>query len=295
MKFAVHPHQGKEQPYANALISAGWQQVEIGDAADLLLTNSDLPHGHWRSIIDAYTRIKAKIVTYPDGALPFLFWDGMHKPWHVNAATVIAPGHAEVMRRYQCPVPTFTAGWAWSGIRDFTPTQGKKVLFAPLHPDGYGFLDAANTMCNRDTFAALLALDIDLTVRHLGNIEQNGLWVVPDVIYKAGKYDNSFNDILNADVVVSAETYAYMSVALGKPTVIMHRDIELFQHAAHYADYADYLEYPFTFTRGFDMGQLIHKASFTECKEWKDRFIGWSFDPVAFADWIARLYERETA
>ena len=98
---------------------------------------------------------------------------------------------------------------------------------------------------------------------------------------------------------MSHQTFAYMSVALGVPTVMMGEDIaprsgnseQGFSYSAHFEDYKEYLMFPLDILQG-ETEEVIQTAitGSEAVEDWKSRFIGKPFDGDLFVNAIeARL------
>jgi hypothetical protein len=116
---------------------------------------------------------------------------------------VIAPGHAEVMRRYGYSIPTHVIGWFFCDVKPWQTAEGLNVLFGPIHPVKAGKWEYPEDIeANKRVFEKLLAVPyINLTVRHIHPLEANGLWEAPRVHYMVYP-DNNTDDIDQADIVV---------------------------------------------------------------------------------------------
>jgi hypothetical protein len=216
----------------------------------------------------------------------------------VDGNLVAAPGHAELLRRLDYPSPTHVIGWSLCEQRPFRPsTDTRRVLFAPAHPGGDGSLFADERQGNQRAYRELLATGCELTVRHIGPLEFNGLWAAPGVRFIAGDFLVDHTEIDVADVVVaSAGTFPALSVARGVPTVIFYQDRD--PSADRSADspysrssqprlarYGDYMRFPFDLGDG-PADEVLHAAArgAAEIAPWRRRFIGDPLDPVALAD-----------
>jgi hypothetical protein len=300
MRFAARDHLDKSAPYVRALVAAGHEQVPLGAAAEVLLIDLDAPEMGFRDTIAAYRKIGAAVVMYPHGAgqMP-LHWDAMWEPVEdIDLTLVIAPGYAEFLRRIEYPCPVAVSGWAYTGIAPFRPARDvRRVLFAPTHPSGRGTLSDPQREVNVRSFEQLLDGPWELTVRHIGTIEQNGLWAAPGVRFVQGGMDQSHAEIDEADVVVAGEgTFPALAIARGTPTVLCGQlDRPLYGRPGEEpselwrADrYAEYVRYPFDLEDG-PADEILHAAARSEAPvaEFKRRFIG---DPLDI-DAVARLVE----
>ena len=230
-----------------------------------------------------------------------LSWDGIHEPnKNVTATLVTSKGHAEVMKRYGFPIPTHVIGWYLCPQKRWKPTKGTNVLFAPIHPIlGHIFMFPEDLAANTRTYERLLEIeDINLTVRHIGDLEVNGLWEAPGVRIYQGETDNNYDQIDNADVVISNGTMAYMAVARGKPVIMLNQltparepDIKTHERleSVSIEKYEQYMRFPFDVENDPDLGTIIRDACKREPKQWRKRFIGEQFEPDKFCELIGEL------
>lgn len=280
MRILMIDHQGKGLPFAEALKSAGHEIV--ADNPDVLLIDHDSPP-YYRRIINAYP--DAKVVLYPHGAMSFVAWDGI---WEVNERTagVLVMGDAmrTAMEMYGYPMDVRAVGWPWSELQDFRRCEKvRNVLFAPIHPLNNGFLWEPARLANRNAFMALLGLNIALTVRYLGELYMNGIWEDPGVTYVQGEDAVSTAAEQDADVVVSHDTFAFMSIARGIPTVMLGQNLTPFdgysdddvRTARTWCKYANLLDYPYSAHCG-NLGAQIERAARDEgaLVQWRGRVMG---------------------
>ena len=297
-RYYVHPHQNKERVFIEALQVAGYvplQSLRAMHAVRFALLDHDvgaLGNGHLRHL-EEFHRRKIPVFMYPHAARPMVIWDGMYRLWpHTRCSFVIGEGHREVMERFGYPIPTEIVGWTLSEIKPFQPVERvHSILFAPIHS---GRLKCEmDVEINRQAYKRLLdycrQTGAQLTVRHIGDIEKSGISMVSGVTYVRGRKDGSTRDIERADLVVSHQTYAYMAVALGKPTLMMGEDVPPRsgdKYVASWDLYKDIFMYPLDIlsVSGKDIGRLIEIAA--ECDrliaDWRDRMIGRAFDGPAF-------------
>lgn len=281
--FSIYWHQDKQKPYHEALINNGWVHVPLGTPSDVLLVNHDMPQGDQRKSIDFYRANGAKIVLYPEGSGIYAYWDGIREPYKVDACLVLSDGYKQAMDKWNLNIPIHTIGWSWSALKDFTPTSGKKVLFAPIHPDGFGVLEPGDIVWNRLIYEQLIHIpDIELTVRYLGTLAQNGLWTSPKVTFKRGVYDNANSDIESHDLVISTGTFAAKAIAMGKPTVaypVASAD-NIYRFTRHCADYMYDMRFPYHVGNADDLGEVMKEAQHENfaLREWREKWIGKPFD-----------------
>ncbi len=301
LNIAVKDHFGAAAALTRALLAAG-HNVGSADlyAPDLLLIDLDPPKFGYRELIDRHRATGAKVLLYPHGAAPALEYDGLYEPYeHVDGRMVIGPGHAEFLRRIEYAHPTPVIGWSMCGMLPFRPRADvRRVLFAPTHPSGYGTLMDFHRELNAQAYSRLLDGPWEVTVRHLGTLEQNGLWHADGVHFVQGNMDLAHGEIDATDVVVAGEgTFPHVSIARGVPTVIYAQGLPV-----SYGEpgeepvpflrsdrYRDYLRYPFDPADG-PLDEILHAAAASErpIADWKRRFVGQPFDPAAFVALVER-------
>ncbi|MGH8549703.1 MAG: hypothetical protein ACRERU_14100, partial [Methylococcales bacterium] len=233
-------------------------------------------------------------------------WDGEIRPYdHITASFVIAEGQAQVMRLYGYPHPLEIGGWSYCHQRPFKPTQGRRVLFGPIHPNNNGWLSKLDLSINARAFEILYDLaqagEMELTVRHLNTLERNGLEERPGVRYTHGLPDLSVADIDAADIVVSTQTFLYLAVARGVPAVGIGEDVpfhygnsdENFRFVASWDKYGHLVAFPLDLLKADDPLALLRQAQHSDqaVAEWRRLFIGQTFQPEAFVRTIDRYLE----
>jgi hypothetical protein len=288
LRFGVIDHNGKGAVYAHALLAAGHELVNDGPA-DLFLIDADPPRLLHRQVIDMWKASGATVVLYPHGgggANAVVQYDGLWEPYEgVDAALVTGVGQAEVLRRIDYPSPAHVVGWTYCEQRPFRPCADvRHVVFAPTHPAADGSMEAAWREDNATVFRALLAGLWRVTVRHIGTLEENGLWEADGVEFVNGRRHAEFVEIDVADAVVAGDgTFPTLAIARGVPTAV-------YRHAKPLAlglpdepakpllradRYADYARYPFDPLAG-PIDEILHEAARgpEPIEEWKRRFVG---------------------
>ena len=297
----VFDHQNKSAAYKQALADAGYIFTDrlLVNGLRFVLTDAD-----WREhmMLDA-AELHTPVFLYPHAARPMVQYDGCVAPQLVRCMFTHAEGGREIMRKIGYPYPVEVVGWSYSDIRPFRPVADvKRVLFAPIHPNANGWLSEIDKQLNMETFSRLLKWcgehGADLSVRYIMDPERCGLGEAvqthaPFVEWHAGKKNNSTADLQSADVVVSHQTFAYLAVALGVPTVMMGEDIpprsgnsdESFRIVEHWDDYKADLMFPLDILAG-DPDETIRKAcaGCPDVEAWKTRFIGKPFNGPAFVE-----------
>lgn len=254
--------------------------------------------GRRKGIEMAYERGKPVFI-YPHSARPNVMAD-THEPWpHTSALFTIAEGHAEVLKALNYPCPIEISGWTYSEIKPFRPSHPSRninVLFAPIHPNNNGFLSIEDKTDNRNVFELLLGMkDINLTIRHIHELEQNGIWYDPRATYVRGEPDGTTKEIEEADVVIGSYTLAYITVAIGKPLIMLAEQMiphvgntpGLVFYSKNWDKYREIMRYPFEIEDAKNGSQALKMMTDVMVKndaveEWKRRFIGFPFDGNKF-------------
>jgi hypothetical protein len=302
LRIAVWNHASKAAPFIAALAAAGHEFCQdINDDVDAMLMDLDPPYLAHAEMLDRYSEQNAKIFLYPHGGGgPILSYDGLWEPdKRVFANFVMGVGHAEYLRRLDYPAETHVIGWPYCDILPFQPREAvKTVLFAPTHPNGDGSMTSYQRDMNTDVFRRLLQTPFKLTVRHIGTLEQNGLWIEDGVEYIQGSLVPAVDQIDQTDAVVAADgTFPTLAVARGVPTVVYGQGVvalgvpdeePIVPNRLHL--YQDYSRFPFDVADG-DLETLVRTAARSDAPvaAWKRRFIGKKFDPLEFVEIFERL------
>lgn len=303
--FVVFNHQGKGDAYVNALRNAGYKELAKNPnlkRLPIILTDSDILG---RKVhLDRYHRGGAKAVfVIPHTARPNIVNDVVDGWEHTTAQFVAARGHIDVMRAYGYDKPIHATGWTLCPLKRFKPAKTKKprVLFGPIHPR----CSEIDKQVNRETFERLFKLAkqdaITLTVRFIRSLKDSGLDTVkhPNVHYTNGWMNQAYDEIDIHDLIVGHQTFAWLGVARGKPTLMMaERTLKThieprrrpILYARHWDSYVDLLAYPLDILEEEDTWGLIQRAcqSDDEIKDWRRRMIGSEFRPKSFIEFVQK-------
>lgn len=292
LRVAISDHMGKSLAIAHALAAAGHELVDFADTADIVLIDHDAPfHGKLR-LVEACVRNGGRAFLYPHGADPAMMssWDGLYPICPLlSGALVIAEGHAEIARRWGYPFPTHTIGWSLCEQRPRqTACEPRRVLFAPTHPPYLG--NPRYPGRNAEIFGRLLQCPVEITVRHIGPIEENGLWDAAGVTFVRGDAPGSPGMIEQIDafdaVVADRSTFGNLAIARGVAAVLWDSAIVLNNDGSSSPDhvhlYREYLRYPFDADSGGLWQVLQAAAADTQLvAEWRAKFIGEPLDVAA--------------
>lgn len=301
--FREHLHKGKA--YISALEQRGYERTDNYKRADFVFYDHDISWQLLEHRPECYAckRLDIPFFIYPHAARSAVLWD-IYKPWpHTAAQFVHSDGWHKVMKRLKYPCPVEVTGWTYSDIRPFEPVKPNgrpKVLFGPIHPMGNGYLYEMDRKLNFDIFKFLISMlpCIDLYVRYIGDFGQNGIWPHKSVNFIKGKADGSTKEIEGADLVIGSFTFAYLAIALGKPTIMFGEkmtphggvsDLNMVC-AKNWNKYKNFINYPFNMCDALgspsvfiDMADRAMRGT-KKVETWRVKFIGKPFDPDYFVD-----------
>ena len=296
--YYFYRHQGKEAAFERALAMKGYWRTDLRRAR-LVFTDVDTP-GRVAQMQKELDSGHKKLFVYPHAARPFIGWDGLFPPSSVTSACFIfADGHADVLRAYGYRRELHTVGWAYTPLLPFVPAgEPSRVLFCPIHPNNNGYLSRMDKHINLKVYELLLDMvreqGIQLTVRHLKNLDANGL--KPNARVKFIRGDPKIKNrtgIEENDVIIGHQTLAYNAVAMGKPTVMMAEyeaprnggNDHDFKRVRSWEKYKDLLMYPLDILDTTAPYTLLTQAcaSDTRICNWRTRMIGaTTFDEDVF-------------
>lgn len=272
MRYWILHHQHKGLPIDLALKEAGW---EYSQKADIALFDTN----HHQKLVSMFEKRGSTLVIYPHTAVACWWYDGvMELPEGFKAILVVGEGQKEVQKIITPNIRVESIGWGYCPILPFQNVKKvKRIVFAPIHPSG-SILRPEARDTNARVYKRLLQLDnVQIVLRVIGKLEDNGLWDSPKVVFKAGKPDGSYAEIDIADLVIAEGMYLSLAVARGKPAIGMNQRItqkvNRSGHVPERWDEYNYLQaYPIDFDDG-DIMELIDRAM-VEQTAWKRRFIG---------------------
>ena len=297
----TYNHQGKADKYVYALTDRGFFQTRSRTRSHVVLMDIDDPIRTTFHVNQA--RNGGGIFVYPHAARAPITWDGLFRPWGMTTAVFVsAPGHVDVLRAYGFSGRIVVAGWAYCPILPYKPIHNpRKVLFGPIHPTSKSFLSKKDRGINKATYERLLKMvsqgEIDLTVRYIRGLENNGLWHDDRVTFVEGRTDLTYTDIDAAEVVVSHQTFAYIALARGKHVVMMAEDVpprnggseQDFRYVRSWDKYKDILMYPLDILNTCTPLDLIKNTEVNpKVEDWKARHIGSEFNSQIVYDTVMK-------
>lgn len=299
MIIAIRDHQGKSRAIRDALREKGWWVVPAGMPADVFLLDHDIDRLSYRDMIEAQKAGGAKIILYPHGAAPIWDWDGWLEPYPVDGVMVIAAGYRDVLEAYGYPWPVHVIGWSYCDQRQFRPRPPERVLFAPIHPLGNGYMDPSFAAANQRAFRTILDWDVrpaQLTVRCIGSLALNGLWPERGVRFEVGQPDMSIRSIDSHDLVVAQDTFLSLAVARGVPAIAFNQ-VQPFGTRERATDPtvvfphwdSALARYPYD----LEDPESCEVASRVEASVWRGRFIGGQMTADGLAEVLERICGRE--
>ena len=300
--FFIKDHQQKGQAYEQAMRNVGWKPADFTQKPTIALFDSDVTK--WR-----IERIKqmpdSLIFLYGHTARPPLWYDFRECRPYPSTKAIFVPstGHKQVLDRLGVEKPVHIVGWSFCDQREFTPVPKiRKVTFAPIHANGNGWNAPVNQEINQNVMKRLLVERekhrLAITVRYLRSLDSCGLKKEPGIRYILGQPDQSVREIDIADIVIATETYAYLAVARGIPTLMMAENIpprignspQNFDYVKSWDKYKDIMEYPLDSMTG-DLWETMQSACLPreDVRLWRERMIGKLFSPTNFIK-IAKEY-----
>ena len=292
--FALN-NRDKGNTYIEALLDAGYTLKEDYDVDFLLI---DYERSKKREEIVNFIKKKKPVFIYPHSAISDILWDGMYDPLPVTCNFVSGVGQKKVMQSYGYKYPIEVCGWPYSELERFKSTTGKKLLFAPIHPNSAGKkLLGEDKKSNYKTLKYILdnkRLFSSITLRYGGDLIDNGLdeFKNSGIIMEKADYsiENSIKSIKRTDLVVSFGTFGYLSVALGKPTIFYAQDVvphNICHSVKSFRKYSNIRNFPIELFDKKFYGNMpyIKKLACEKNKsveDWKKLFIGDPFNAEKF-------------
>lgn len=295
MQYWILHHQHKGKPIEQALVNQGWVYSQTPDIALF-----DVARG--KPIERRFRREGASLVIYPHTAIAGWWYDGLlEPPIGFDAILVVGEGQKEVQKIITPNSRVETIGWGYCPILPFKkPEVVKRILFAPIHPSGNVLRPEAKDV-NARVYRRLLGLpDVQVVVRVLGSLQDNGLWQSPNAIISEGKPDGSYADIDAADLVIAEGMYLSLAVARGKPSIGMNQRVSQRVNGNGCAPkqwwkYNRLQAYPIDFDDG-SITELIDRAlDESQVSEWRQRFIGEQLQPEHLSDLLKDIRREHRA
>ncbi len=261
----------------DTLLAAGHTHTPVTHA-DLLLIDIDDPDAPRRGRL--ISQCPGKVVLYPHGATPT--YHGFYEPdERIDVQLVHGVGTARLVAGLGLDRKIIDAGWTYSPMVPFQPTEGKRVLFGPTHPYGSGKLDLQYRNLNTRVYHLLRASALNVKVQMFGTAINNGLPHGVNGYRSTLMLD--WSQIDEADVVVGDGTFACLALARGKPVVMFGQDWPVTDehNRAVVGPVVRLPRYPLDIDDGA-VPDLIDRACRGAGEEWRKQFVGVPFDSMAF-------------
>ena len=298
-KFYMFERRDSSLIYRRTLESAGYIKVDDPRSADFLLY--DLEQDCYLPTIRHFLEKKKPIFTYPHSANSWYFWDGIVKEYPVSCNFVLSGDIQAAMRSYGYKSRIEPCGFPFSDVTPHKPMPEQTLLYAPMHTMGSNGMDSlqppASFELNRQTLDRVIQMApffSSVTIRYGKSFEASGMYDphIKNIHFEKAtlKSRDAVRSIQQHGTVIAAGTLAYISVALGKPTIFFNQKNEVPRegNAAvnSYGKYKHFLDYPIQLSDMSDK-QVIHFSqnyhSLNEgVKQWSCSNIGGAFNADRF-------------
>jgi len=291
-KFCIRRNKDAGLAFENSLLDAGYEYVKHYLKADFLLLDCE-GRGEKRENVKEFLNDRCVFV-YPHTPLTAWLWDGVYEPLPVDCNFVYSRGALEIMELYGYPNRIEVVGFPRCEILPFRPTTGSRLLFVPARPRKDGgkhstmddqvlkfILDHSDcfesiTICTIKNYA-FPDLEKNLRVNVVRTDPKATLTPTQDMVER----------IDEADLVIAVHTTGSLAVARGKPTIFYGQheppDTVTGLVPKNYEKYRHLLQYPLTI-EDMNIHDIldVRRQSNQWVEKWKDRFIGFPFDPERF-------------
>jgi len=296
-KFYCIRNKDSADEYIAALVGAGYEVIPTMDLADFMLI--DCEHaGRKRAGIFEFAN-KKPVFIYPHTPYSYWLWDGVYQAASVACNFVVGEGAIQAMKAYGYPYRAEAVGWTGCDTRPFVPRTGTRLLFAPPH-----LLGNSKYAMHKDVFpiiqqtAKFIAdnhreFESILVSHSWQGVEASGVEILSNIknvkfqSFNAYKTEaprkHALSQIAQADLVISANTLAYLAIAQGVPTIMFGNDLLGTYRVRNYDRYRDIYEYPLNLEyMGIEaVLNARHKLGYN-MERWKELNIGKPFDAEKF-------------
>lgn len=290
-RFRVLRNKDQADAYISALLSAGFQETNSVHDADFVLADWERM-GVTRRDLYAYGANGKPIFVYPHTPYSYFIWDGIQSLPNVTCNFVPAQGPKMGMQSFGYPNRVEVVGFHCGPVRPFQPTDGSRLLFAPAHPLHDGKYASAETeqetqrayewvLDNRSRFESVTVRCTRGAVIEYTDVRYDHV----DPYREPRPNAAALFAIENADLVLSVGTFAYLSAAAGKPTIMYGSAVPSNRagYAKHYDLYRSHFEYPLLLERmQIDAVAMVCRESSPALDTWRELNIGEPFDTGKF-------------
>ena len=281
--------------FHKALIEAGYVETDI-DHADMIFTDFERP------IIRA---VKDRpIFIYGHTPYSFYLYDGKQwlDPIPVACNFVCAEVGVMAMKSYGYPYRVEAVGFSRCEVKPFTPTKGKNLLYASAHLLGSKkvwphpgdlemHLRAMKWIAkNRGYFDRVIVnYSVSLEANALEKFTGIGIEFIELGEHSQLSAELAGRQFENIDLVISCNTFAYLALAKGVPTLMFgfEKDAPTLRSSTgggrHYDLYKPYFDFPLALEEMSAEEVLdLRLAPNAQVEAWKKMNIGESFDAGKF-------------
>lgn len=290
--FQVYNNKGAADAYVAALGRIGYTPTRQSRMADFLIYD----HERRDRLIDLF--IGKPIFMTPHTPYSWFIWDGISPIDRATVNFVYGQAAQDGLLRFGYPHRIEVCGFARCGTREFRPTPGRRLLFAPAHPLAVDRKFPRPE--NAELHLAALRWCVEhknyfesVTVRHAFDLKDNGFEEYenePGIIFqKVEKLsaELSVQAIDQADLVLSCATFGFLSMARGVPTLLYgYKNIIPSSRRGfvkNYHLYQDIFEPPYYF-EDLTIDQVLEhcRGEDESLRRWKAAHIGRAFDQDKF-------------
>jgi hypothetical protein len=279
--------------FIDALLRAGFTKVSDPDRADCLFY--EYCKGKHQFIYDKFFGKKPTFI-YPHTPYSWWIWDGLYEPVPACCNFVTTDAAKNAMAAYGYPYRVESIGFTRARVRKFSPTDGKTILFAPNHPTGAKgkLIRDEDYIIAKQSFERIISMAPkfkQIIVRYGGSLLGSGIWdpKISNIILRKSDMTTPGTQkaIEAADIVIARGTLAYISVAMGKPTIgpYLPENAHPYSHKGDTKSFDKYrwIQYPVNLNDVTD-DQIIEFAKYPnrEVETWKEQNIGRNFNPEKF-------------
>lgn len=290
-RFYVLNNRDAAFSYVFALKRAGYEETTI-QKADFILTDFERP-------IIKQMRANRPLFFYPHTPYSWFVWDGLSSTHKASCNFVYGENAKLGLTSLGYVDRIEVCGFSRCATLPFRPSIGRRLLFAPAHPLMNGrYPREEDYQVHRSAFDWVIKYKEyfdSVTVRIFGTIEQNGFYKADGIHFEnaatttryttALTVQNSIESIERHDLIISCNTFGYLSLARGKPTILYGNTLPRTREgdAKNYHLYKHLIDFPCPL-ESLTINEIIKAGSIISpvVAEWKSKTIGQNFDAEKF-------------
>jgi hypothetical protein len=285
--------------YINALLSSGYTRTEDMRRADFILWDKEPTLLHKRERLKKLIGNKP-IFVFPHTPYAYWLWDGFLEPMPVCCNFVVGEGAKMGMKSYGYPYRVEAVGFPRCKVLPFQSTSGRNLLYAsarllgnqqfPHEADLELHLQAMRWIAaHREAFDGVM-------INYSYSLEANVLEEFAGYGLTFRKLEDNWklsahtalDQFQGADLVISCNTFGYLAIANGIPTILFGHNDRVGPHSSkylcpHYELYKSHYEFPL-FLQDMTAKEVldIRTSPNPEVEKWKELNIGKSFEAEKF-------------